>query len=250
MALTDSLQGYWKLDESSGDAADATASGNTLTNTNSVTYSTGKINNAAVFDKTTKYLVSGASPANLNITGDISIQAWVNVSGAPTSDVDTYTIQTRQTFPAGTNCWHFRYLNESNVKKIWAGYWSDNTTQTSSLFLQDLGTSAWHHLVVTMAVASKAIVLYVDGSSVSVNETRDTSSTAIQSATIGVAIGALPATPLNPFNGSIDEVGIWSRVLTSGEVTSLYNGGSGLAYPLTVASTGKAPRRMMLGYGI
>jgi hypothetical protein len=33
--------------------------------------------------------------------------------------------------------------------------------------------------------------------------------------------------------GDIDEVGIWSRVLTSTEVTQLYNGGAGLQYPFT-----------------
>lgn len=34
-------------------------------------------------------------------------------------------------------------------------------------------------------------------------------------------------------NGDIDEIGIWSRIITSGEVTSLYNSGAGLAYPFT-----------------
>jgi hypothetical protein len=38
------------------------------------------------------------------------------------------------------------------------------------------------------------------------------------------------------FNGSIDEVGIWSRALTSSEVTSLYNSGSGRQYPFTGSS--------------
>jgi len=32
-------------------------------------------------------------------------------------------------------------------------------------------------------------------------------------------------------DGLVDEVGIWNKVLTSGEITDLYNSGSGLAYP-------------------
>ena len=50
MALTDNLVSYWKLDESSGNAADSVGS-NTLTNTNTVTYSAGKINNGADFER-------------------------------------------------------------------------------------------------------------------------------------------------------------------------------------------------------
>lgn len=37
----------------------------------------------------------------------------------------------------------------------------------------------------------------------------------------------------DPFDGLIDEVGIWSRAIDSTEVTSLYNGGAGLQYPFT-----------------
>lgn len=34
-----------------------------------------------------------------------------------------------------------------------------------------------------------------------------------------------------PFPGIIDEVGIWSRVLTAGEITTLFNSGAGKSYP-------------------
>jgi hypothetical protein len=33
------------------------------------------------------------------------------------------------------------------------------------------------------------------------------------------------------FDGTIDEVGIWNRSLSSSEVSELYNGGSGASYP-------------------
>ena len=32
-------------------------------------------------------------------------------------------------------------------------------------------------------------------------------------------------------DGSVDELGLWNRVLTSGEMTNLWNGGAGLTYP-------------------
>ena len=35
------------------------------------------------------------------------------------------------------------------------------------------------------------------------------------------------------FAGTIDEVGVWGRVLSASEVTALYNSGAGVAYPFT-----------------
>ena len=40
-----------------------------------------------------------------------------------------------------------------------------------------------------------------------------------------------------PLVGKLDEVGIWIRELTAGEVTQLYNSGAGLSYPFTAGST-------------
>jgi len=35
----------------------------------------------------------------------------------------------------------------------------------------------------------------------------------------------------NPFDGIVDEVGVWNRILTAAERTLLYNGGAGKTYP-------------------
>ncbi len=59
MAITNNLISYYKLDESSGNATDRFG-GNTLTNT-STTYSTGKINNGAVFNGSSSHLDAGAA---------------------------------------------------------------------------------------------------------------------------------------------------------------------------------------------
>jgi hypothetical protein len=48
------------------------------------------------------------------------------------------------------------------------------------------------------------------------------------------AIGARDAAAADYWDGLIDEVGFWKRVLTADERTTLYNGGNGLAYPFTV----------------
>ena len=46
-------------------------------------------------------------------------------------------------------------------------------------------------------------------------------------------IGVIEGPNNNKFDGNIDEVGVWKRKLTSGEISALYNNGNGLAYPFT-----------------
>jgi hypothetical protein len=55
--------------------------------------------------------------------------------------------------------------------------------------------------------------------------------TAFPDNTSPFSIGTWPGIGGQNFLGEIDEVGIWSRALTSGEISDLYNSGSGLSYP-------------------
>ncbi len=40
-----------------------------------------------------------------------------------------------------------------------------------------------------------------------------------------------------PLSGKIDEIGIWNRILTAGEITQLYDSGNGQSYPFTLSHT-------------
>ena len=51
-----------------------------------------------------------------------------------------------------------------------------------------------------------------------------------------LSLGSRLGTTTSPeeFDGIMDEVGIWNRVLSDSEITELYNGGAGLTYPFVV----------------
>src|SRR5690348_11404000 len=68
-ALTDSLVGYWKLDEASGSRADS-AGANTLTDNNTVAGLAGLISNAGDFERDNSESLSIADNAALSM-GDI-----------------------------------------------------------------------------------------------------------------------------------------------------------------------------------
>ena len=87
-SITSGLQGYWKLDEASGDRADSSGNANTLTDTNTVLsaaqdyWKTGE--NSADFETSnSEYLTrASASCVGLNITGTYSFCAFIKVESA------------------------------------------------------------------------------------------------------------------------------------------------------------------------
>jgi hypothetical protein len=58
-------------------------------------------------------------------------------------------------------------------------------------------------------------------------------------------MGATSGNTIN-YNGKYDEVATWGRVLTSAEIAEVWNGGSGIEIPPTIAAAGRR-RRMLLG---
>ena len=83
MALTDNLLAFYKLN----DLTDSSGNGNTLTNNGDVTFSSGKIGNAAVFDGT-NWLSSSENTAFG--TSNLSVSMWVNASNLDNSQKMAY----------------------------------------------------------------------------------------------------------------------------------------------------------------
>lgn len=209
MALSTNLVSYWKLDESSGNASDSVGS-NTATNSN-VTYGTGKINNGAIFNGSS----SAFTFATVPVTGSssFSVSFWLKagslVSGM--SALHFGTDASNQAFNV--------YLDASS--KIAANFTGGGGQVTSTT---SLSTSVFQ--LFTLTYDGTNVRLYVNG-------TLENTSSSYTSANIGTTnkfIGKY-AGNTNWWNGSIDEIGMWSRALTGSEVTQLYNGGAGVEYP-------------------
>jgi len=228
MALTDNLISYYKLDESSGNAADSVGS-NTLTNT-STSYSAGKINNCASFNGSSSKLVSGNSA--IAAFTSLSFGGWVYINS------DNVTIF-NQIFEYTGNYRHYRiyytpvgggygriYLQEMEGN---GSYWA----VISSDILSSSIVGSWHHIIGTVTNGSQ--VIYVDGASsnTGTNTMHPPSNTSLISLGYDSNFG-------NYYSSKVDEFGVWNRILTSGEVSSLYNGGSGLQYPFTPTSNIKS----------
>src|SRR6267142_896903 len=231
MSLLTNIVAYWKFSESSGDAADATGNGWTLTNNNSATYGAGLIGNCVIFgtSNTNKYL---SNANNLGITGGaMSIAMWVNPQTAPSAT--TYALATQSDVTTSDTFFSIYYEDAGGLRvrfqRTKVGVAANNFSHSV-----DLGTGSWHQLVLTYN--GSTVTGYLDGSSVGTVASSGNGSG-------GTNFNAFELARNNPDGGEYasvkeDEVGVWSRELTSAEVTSLYNGGAGLQYPFSTTNTG------------
>lgn len=220
-SLINSLVSYWKLDGNSNDSVAA----NNGTDT-AITYSTGARNQAASINGTTSEINVG----NLGGINDYSVSMWFKkgvASGYPSGGVfeaDMFGTQNTTTiyqyFKFG---WHTSYVDQPLIAIATTS--SDYRLVTAPAITD----TSWHHIVVVRAGSS--LNAYIDGVAVTLTaRTTGGAPTATISTGNPTKFGTVGGVTDAHFNGSIDEVGVWNRVLTSTEVTNLYNGGVGLPY--------------------
>ena len=192
MALTDNLQAFYKL----SDLSDSSGNNRTLTNNGNVSFASGKIGNAAVFDGS-NYL----SKADFSVT-DFSVSFWCKIPTLQDANplVDFYP-------KLG--------LETDSIGRISTGDFSSfNTWSDAGVIL----ANEWHHIVAT--IVGTTATLYVNNVLITsdVNEAYGNSNSRL-------------AIPVMGFQGNerqIDAVGIWNRALSDAEVAELYNNGTGL----------------------
>lgn len=237
MALTDNLAGYWKLDESSGNASDSSGNGFTLTNNNTVAFSSGKINNGADFVATSNESLTTARSVSdaLDITGDITFSFWAKQANWATCAADGAIIST---YNLAANKRKYEVILQSNESVRVQYAQNDSTSSHWDFDVSGYGTNTWVHFFFAIDVSAKTIIAYINGSSISPSGGAQ-SATSIQSSDATFALGMRPNPAAHYYTGSIDEVGIWSVQLTADDATTLYNSGSGLTYPFTTTKIKK-----------
>lgn len=226
MALTDNIINYWKLDESSGNAADSVGAV-TLTNTASATYGAALINNGLVANSG-GYLRNSSDNTSLGTTTAWTINLWVWMSALPSGVNDFF-------FGLGDSAnkltYNIYYREDGSLRlrgeRVLNGVSSPKVESVTSL-----STSTWH--MITFTFDGAAIELFLDASSVGSTSTSGTGSTDDGH---GTSVGATctGAQPLRT-NVKVDEYGIWTRELSGAEITELYNSGAGLQYPFSSPS--------------
>lgn len=219
-SATGNLVGYWKFDETSGNALDSSGNNITLTNNGSVTYSTGTQGNAAVFNGS-NFLSSSNGPNLANSSFTFSF--WIKTTNID-SDRDFFGLgnveDTNQALhlrvtPGGTSMRLGFYANDLDI--------SANIT-----------TNEWHNILFiydkdgTLGHGTGYRTAYVDG------DQKD-EQTGV-SAFVGNRNLTIGKSPFFSWVGQVDDFRIYNRGLTSAEIDTIASGGSGPGVGLELES--------------
>jgi len=218
--LTD-LTAYWSLEETTGSAVDSSGNGWTGTLSGTISQGTGgKLGKAYNFEADSSgYLNFGNTLGSSFGTADLSVSCWVNIESQVGNRgiVGTWN---------GENAWWI-YTASGTITAV--VNWGGSNVQTVSN--STISTAAWHHIVYT-ADRDGYAKLYIDGALQADSDDISAGSGSNLHTTNELNVGVWgDRYTAVCFDGKIDEVGIWSRVLTADEVSDLYNSGSGLSYP-------------------
>lgn len=222
-ALTTNIVSYYKFDSSNSNDSVGSNNGSDT----AITYSTanGKINVGAGFNGSTSKISLG-NVLGSTFTGTFTINMWCNITdfslntalisksnaGGVASPLDVYASQTSGTvnFYLGNGAGSIAITSNSAPSTgsfVMYTFTSDGSATTGGMNMYFNNSLQAVTPAGTNAVADQAV------------------STIIGSRTDGVT----------KMKGACDEIGIWSRVLSGAEITSLYNGGAGFQYPFSTA---------------
>ncbi len=208
---------HWKLD---GDATDSVGTANG-TAQGGASYATGRFGQAVSLDGVNDF-ISTAKAGNAVIPDtNYTLMAWVFWDGA---NGNRGYIAGGQN--SGTNGETFTMGKAANGSdRILFLNLLPNGGQGNSIVespAASISTGTWHHVAYTVH-STNGTTLYLDGSAVGTNTTRNTHT----SASTVFNIGNNPQTGApNPFDGLIDEVAVFSNVLNTTQINNARNSGA------------------------
>ena len=182
----------------------------TLTDTD-VTYSTGKLGDAADFNNSTSKQSDTGTFTELDPSNDWSFCAWINKNA-----------DSRGTFLELHNSSSYLWIGyETTGLRVRVGYPFSQTDATSTFT-----NGQWHFVVVTYDASTTTLTLYVDNT----EETVDNSITITSFTPTTVNIGNEDLQSFTRImDGSIDQMVWFDSVIDSTKRAELYNSGSGVA---------------------
>lgn len=230
MSLLTGLVAYWSMDEASGTRADSTANGYDLSDNNTVASASGKINNAADFTPGNSEWLNVADNNDFDFSTTFSLQAWINIDNLAI-DLGIVTKWDYQT--QGSWGYQTDQGNNDEIMMFVADALDDAGDNRGRTTDANLSADTWYHTIWlydgSLAAANR-LKCYINNSQKTLN-IEGTIPTSLQNSTADVRVGTWGGTLSGRyFDGLIDEVGLWNRVLTTDEISSLYNSGNGLAY--------------------
>lgn len=229
-SLLTGLKSYWKLDEASGVRYDAHGA-NHLTPSGTVTAQAGRVGNGAqmLIADAPSYLAK-ADPVGLGFTSSFTVAWWSYVHTLAEWGTYRGNMAYCEYVPASGGLWNiYGFLAKAafNGVMAWLAGHGDGT---------DIITHAW-----CVPGQWNFYVAWADADTHTIDIIVNNGASNVQAVSGGAIVGPSASVDFqigsseyhDDPDGIVDEVGIWSRLLTPAERTALYNAGAGVTYPFT-----------------
>jgi hypothetical protein len=212
------IQGFWRFEDNFNDLSD---NGYNLTETSgTIPFVAGKIGKAGDFEYSdSEYLeIAHASCISLQITGSITISAWIKAESFPDVLQAIVSKYDRNSLRA----YQLQVSDISGNKKARFTVSNDGSTVTGISGSTTLNTDTWYHIC--GVYDGSYLKLYLNGSSDA--DAVSYSSGILNADTpfhIGCQFNLGSADATRYWDGLIDEVIIWNKALTAEEVDQVYD---------------------------
>ena len=236
----------WKFDEGYGTTAydEKGLNNGTLTSGPVIKYDDFCVSSKCLyFDGTDDYVVATDS-ASLDITGAMTISAWIRPQVLSTAQ--QIVVKDKDTATADRS--YALYINSSNKVTLFV-----SQTSSASIFADTASNSSitrddWYH-VEAVFTPSTSVKIYINGKLDTTNTTSIPAS--IYSGAQNVGIGKRVSGTAQPFKGFIDDVKIYNYARTATEVAEDYisrGSDTGVGVQIGNASAGKTLSDELRGY--
>lgn len=210
------------------DLNDKTANGNNLTNNGAAEVSSGlpfaQSQTAVDLESTETDYLEAADSASLSITGNMTLECWVNFESTPASGNFMWFLS-KWAGTGNQRSFIWGLQNNGGTLRQFVGLSQDGTTGAGQLdeiaFNWTPTTDSWYHLALTVTpgnAASTEVEFFIDGTSQG-NGTvvTDGGITAIFNSTAVFRISG-DADSASLFDGKIDDVRVWNIVRSQAQI--------------------------------
>ncbi len=212
------LVGYWKMDETSGNAVDSSGTGTTLTNTGTATFTTtlAKFGNATDLESGSSQYFTVADNATLSLTGNLTLAAWIK----PESVTAATAFDIIGKFDGANESYQLTQFGDEIRLYIDS---SSNYVETTAT---NLATGTWYQVTGTYEAKSGSAKIYVNGA-LQTTTTSGTIPTSIADDAGKFHIGAEDSTggAGSYYDGLIDEARVYKRTFTPAQARQFYTWG-------------------------
>ncbi len=218
-ALMTNLVGYWKFNESAAATTFADASGNSNTGNKQGTVTTGvtsaKLGYAITPNGTNGHVSTTnlfTSPGPTNFTLSVWFKTTTSSGGKLIGYGNSQT---------GSSASYDRHIYMNNSGQIYFGVYPSAVRTINSASTYRDGN--WHHAVASLS-STAGMKLFINGSQVAADAATTTAQAYAGYFRIGYDnLAAWTSVPTsNFFSGSLDEVAVWTRTLSTTEIQQLY----------------------------